>query len=304
MICSVMMALFHGAQGHAVMYSPQPRSNVVPGVSSGFKLQPFASAQTIANAGCGGVENRDPGVEIPKTVYRPGETISVQWKLTIPHPLDVLNTGIRISLYYSPDDSFAQNNLAGGLAGDPPYTPVSAGPAQVLPVDGIPLQSAQVTLPMKTCDYCVLQWAWAAQADGGSYIGCADIAIKSDGQLPSYASLPSQAGRELPDGSGVGVASAADGGAGIAAGVLVALLLGGGVVLYYRRRRAKPPASGNGGGASATVSMGHPPPPLEPPELPLPPGWTQALDPASNATYYCNASTGETTWTRPTAARV
>ena len=31
----------------------------------------------------------------------------------------------------------------------------------------------------------------------------------------------------------------------------------------------------------------------------LPPGWSQAVDPASGRTYYVNANTGETSWETP-----
>ena len=39
--------------------------------------------------------------------------------------------------------------------------------------------------------------AWAARADEGFYLGCADIAITDDGLLPNYAELPTESG-ELP----------------------------------------------------------------------------------------------------------
>ena len=98
-----------GAASHAILYSPEPRSNIIRDVSSGRKLQPLADARTIANAGCGGADNADPGVEIPTVAFRPGDTITVQWKLTIPHPADVLQNGIRIAVHYGPGDSFAEN---------------------------------------------------------------------------------------------------------------------------------------------------------------------------------------------------
>ena len=43
------------------------------------------------------------------------------------------------------------------------------------------------------------------------------------------------------------------------------------------------------------------PPPQPPPSShpPLPPGWEQAIDPASGSAYYANRSTGETSWTPP-----
>ena len=294
----ILLCLLHErAFGHAIMYSPAPRSNVIVdpiNPSTGIKIPPYADAKLNADRGCGGATNRDPGVEIPQVVYKPGETITVQWKLTIPHPADVLTSGIRIAIYYGPTDGFAQNILAGGVVGDPPYTPLSAGPQQELPVDSIPLQEHQVTLPMKTCDYCVLQWVWGAEADGGAYIGCADIAIKSDGNLPDYASLDSQLGRELPDGSGVGTAST--GGGGIAAAVIIALLLVAAVGFwYFRKRKAAAAERDSVGIKTAGVAV----PPAAPQGPPLPPGWTQAVDPASGATYYCNGATGQTQWTRP-----
>ena len=84
----------------------------------------------------------------------------------------------------------------GGVVGSGNPNTVSAG-----------LLSQTVTLPAgKTCDYCTLQWIWAARGDGGSYIGCADISITADGTLPDFASLPSQTGNVLP-----GVAATAAG---------------------------------------------------------------------------------------------
>mmetsp|Transcript_34087 Transcript_34087/g.61224 ORF Transcript_34087/g.61224 Transcript_34087/m.61224 type:complete len:299 (+) Transcript_34087:64-960(+) len=51
------------------------------------------------------------------------------------------------------------------------------------------------------------------------------------------------------------------------------------------------PASGDG-----VPSFPPPPPPSHPP---LPPGWEQAIDPASCLPYYANRSTGETSWAPP-----
>ena len=58
---------------HAVLEEPAPRTGMSPGV--GTKLTPFAAAPTYANNGCGGVANADPGVELPKLAYSPGDTI-------------------------------------------------------------------------------------------------------------------------------------------------------------------------------------------------------------------------------------
>ena len=49
------------------------------------------------------------------------------------------------------------------------------------------LISTTVTLPAgKLCDYCTLQWIWAARGDGGSYLACADISITTTGLLPDF----------------------------------------------------------------------------------------------------------------------
>ena len=110
MLGSLLRALsFSSAVSHAILYTPEPRSNIIREISQGKKLRPLADARNIANQGCGGADNDDPGVEIPEVAYRPGETITVQWKLTIPHPADVLTYGIRIAVHYGPGDSFAEN---------------------------------------------------------------------------------------------------------------------------------------------------------------------------------------------------
>ena len=259
--------------------------------------------------------------------------------------------------------------------------------------DGTVEMSQLLTLPAgKTCSYCVLQWMWAARNDGGFYISCADIAITEDGNLPDYAQVPSEVGKELPGGSALGgsvippsvsivftVAEAmdqqkslalqqafateagvqptsvqvtvegtarvtvkilvlddaakgtleasmrekfgtpttanefliqqnvigvtvvdnpvitgeggGDGGAGgIIAGVVIAIIvviaIAVGLYCFCKGR------GGGGGGGKA---------PPGPPTLAggLPPGWSQAVDPASGRTYYVNANTGETSWETP-----
>ena len=86
-----LVVLIHAkVRGHAIMYSPTPRSNVFfgpPGsdlTSDGTKIPDFAMARFYANQGCGGSANQDPGVEVPERAYLPGATIEVKWKLTIP----------------------------------------------------------------------------------------------------------------------------------------------------------------------------------------------------------------------------
>jgi len=172
--------------GHAVMTSPSPRP-ASGMIGTGSKLQPFAGASAYANGGCGSATNGDPGVQIPTVAYTPGAQVTVTWALTIPHPADNLDSGVRIAMHYGPGDSFDQNILTGGVIGSGAPGTVSAE-----------LTTVTVTLPAKTCDYCTLQWLWAANADGGSYIGCSDVAITANGALPNYVGLPSQVGNVLP----------------------------------------------------------------------------------------------------------
>ena len=104
---------------HAILVAPTPRPGME--LSPGPKLQPFNNARRTANSGCGGVDNNDPGVQTPTLAYTPGTPLIVQWEITIPHPTDVLDTGVRIAIHYDRGDSFdkAENILAGGLDGDP-----------------------------------------------------------------------------------------------------------------------------------------------------------------------------------------
>jgi hypothetical protein len=169
----VIFSLFVQAMGHAKLTSPEPRGGPVAG--TGAKLTPFANARTVANGldggdGCGGALNNDPGAQTPRITYSPGQQVTVQWSVTIPHNADRLNTGVRIALRYSSTDGFANNVLAGGVEGDPTYAAVDAGSTST--------EQMTITLPSgKTCSQCTLQWMWAARADGGFYLGCADIAI-------------------------------------------------------------------------------------------------------------------------------
>ena len=79
------------AAAHAILTTPAPRPNL--NIAPGVKLQPFAQAKALADAGCGGLQNKDPGVQRPTIAYTPGSPVQVSWQLTIPHPTDVLDTG-------------------------------------------------------------------------------------------------------------------------------------------------------------------------------------------------------------------
>jgi len=209
LLAVVVVSLLTPSAGHAVLITPTPRTNMVDlngnVISPGTKLQPFGDARNQANRGCGGTNNLDPGVQRPKAVYRPGEVVRVEWQLTIPHPLDNIDTGFRVAIHYGPGDSFEQNILLGGVDGDPNFDDRTgdgiidrAQPAGGPNSLSNEIQATIVTLPAgKTCNYCTLQWIWAARQDGGFYMGCADIAVTNDGLLPNFALLPPETG-ELP----------------------------------------------------------------------------------------------------------
>lgn len=194
LLCLLICA--SGVASHAVMVTPAPRLGISPG--AGTKLSPFESAAQYANAGCGGSRNNDPGVQQPTLAFTPGAQVQVAWQMTIPHDNDAgpdgVN-GVRIALHYAPDDSFLQNILAGGVEGD-----AQAGQLPVAEVgaEQDSIVETTVTLPNgKTCAYCTLQWVWSAQSDGGSYIGCSDISITTDGNLPEFNLIDSEVGNIL-----------------------------------------------------------------------------------------------------------
>ena len=174
----VRILLIDHAIGHAVMTKPTPRNGTQ--IGSGIKLTPFSAARTIANSGCGGPDNMDPGTGKPVATYQSGASVQVEWKLTVPHPADHTLNGVRVAVHFAAGDSFEQNILAGGVEGDPDVGSVPAGGPNA---ESDSLQTVAVNLPAgKTCDLCTLQWVWSAQGDGGSYVGCADISVTANGQ--------------------------------------------------------------------------------------------------------------------------
>ena len=210
------------ASGHATLLKPAPRSTpyepqpyqdinwhprapTIPGIfedrstfrwSIKFPLDVF-DVRSVADAGCGGAYNRDPGPQPPRVAYQPGAEIEVEWELALAHyPLD--DTGVRIALQYDPSDrtntsspAFADNVLAGGIkrsqAQALDFTPVSAETIE----PGGTVGRRVVRLPAgRTCEACVLQFAHVAvqhDGPGGMYLSCADIAITADGKLPLQA---------------------------------------------------------------------------------------------------------------------
>ena len=100
--------------------------------------------------------------------------------------------------------------MLGGIDGDPNFNyrgdnpnVLRAGPPDALAGATV---STAITLPNnKTCDYCVLQWVWAARNDNGFYVSCADIAITANGAprptgSPSLQRRPRASGALAPTG--------------------------------------------------------------------------------------------------------
>ena len=92
--------------GHGILVSPPPRLGT--NIGYGNKLTGDA-----ANTNCGGTENGDTPYNAiknwPKVSIKPGDPVVVSWSITIPHPADNLNRGVRIALHYGDGDSFNNN---------------------------------------------------------------------------------------------------------------------------------------------------------------------------------------------------
>ena len=197
----LVLCLACRTDGHGKLTSPTPR--VGTAIGDGAKL----TRGSARDVNCGGTENGDPGFTLPgnqpKIAYTVGANVGIVWDLTIPHPADNLNNGVRIAIHFNDGDSFNNNvrarspvKLAHFARPAPPNARV---PWQILlgcldgdlgceKVDAGGL-SRLVKLPEgRLCSYCVLQWIWEAKTDGGHYVQCADIAITETGEL---APLPS-----------------------------------------------------------------------------------------------------------------
>jgi hypothetical protein len=155
--------------------------------------------------GCGGVANGVQSTQgAPTATFSPGEQVVIQWSVTIPHDEDRVNTGVRVAVKYSDTDGYSQNILAGGVTGDPPFTPVSSGSTNT--------EQTTVTLPaVKVCNPCTLQWVQAAQNDNGYYLYCADIVIGNNAPATTGGGATTGAGQqpEVPATTGGGATTGA-----------------------------------------------------------------------------------------------
>ena len=95
--------------GHGILVNPPPRLGTLGPNNQGNKLTGDAGSTN-----CGGAENGDPPPlaspkNDPKVAVTPGSNLFVSWSITIPHPEDNLNRGVRIALHYGDGDSFNNN---------------------------------------------------------------------------------------------------------------------------------------------------------------------------------------------------
>ena len=127
-----LLALVASVDAHGVLTDPPAREGAGQGfdpADQGVKLQPFGDARRIANEGCGGTPNGGLAntVKQPTAAYTPGGTLLVKWKVTIPHDIDRLDTGVRLALHYSATDSF-ELNVRRAAGGRRPRFPLPARP--------------------------------------------------------------------------------------------------------------------------------------------------------------------------------
>jgi hypothetical protein len=150
--------------------------------------------QAINGGQATNIQTATPGPGYLVTNYTAGESLTVQWRLSIPHMADNTNLGVRVAIIYPPAVESGERRmevLAGapsdGLTvtpGAPAQVAADAGPAST----GIEVKSVEVRIPTTPCERCVLQWLWVAQMDGGYYLDCADISITEPGaptQMPT-----------------------------------------------------------------------------------------------------------------------
>jgi len=295
-----ILAIITYAAGHAILVAPAPR--VAMRAEPGAKLPGLLAAAT---EGCGAGSN--PEQLLPANIFEARTSVTVTWKVTIPHPADP--AGVSVAIQYSPTDSFAANRLqANGNIGT---------------------GTVSLSLPIgaKTCQNCILRWNWDAPNDGGHYLGCADIQIVAPGQLAAAQSAAQAAINGNPAGpGGTTPADNSGGGAGMGVGVTFGLFLViglgvGGGIFYYRRKGTSTSSTTTATASGFSKGAYAPAPTREAsaPALsagrtslsgvriqsmgPLPEGW-QEFKTDEGIPYYYQASSGTTVWERPTEGAV
>jgi len=139
--------------GHGIMLCPPPRTGMA--TTQGTKY-PGAPTSTNLNS-CMGYDTAGSS----QATFVAGQVTSIAWDTTIYH---APTPGVRIALACT-GDNFSDNILA-----------------QSLDVGQVGDHYYNITIPLSKSGACVVQWIWNSNADGGFYIGCADITIIASGQ--------------------------------------------------------------------------------------------------------------------------
>jgi hypothetical protein len=172
---------FSGATG-APFNVAQARAITDAGATaSGCGITPNGQFQRLDGADRANTLNAEEGPVL--TNFTAGDSMTVKWRLSIPHLADNTNLGVRVAIIYPPETAGGVRTmqiLAGmpndGLTvvpGAPVVVAADAGPVS----NEIETKSVEVRIPTKSCERCVLQWLWMAQNDGNERI---DSAPSSD----------------------------------------------------------------------------------------------------------------------------
>jgi len=157
--------------GHAVLVEPPVRAGMGKEIPNGRKLVGETAFRNLPvnrndpNSGCGtAASTGNPGPGTPKVTWTAGEEAKICWETTIAHPEQqgIKSPGIRASIAYTANERFDVNIL---------FKDVDGGNTGTTYCKTVRLRAD------KSCDSCVLQWAWVSIPDGGAYLGCADIRV-------------------------------------------------------------------------------------------------------------------------------
>jgi hypothetical protein len=143
-----MLLLWETALGHAILTYPTPRrTGRTSFEGEGIKIANFPPTRDQMS-GC-----LDSTPSTPKETFRVGQSVSLAWEITIPHPSD---PGVRVAIQFP------------------------GQPMQLLRdnIDVNVLQTS-IVIPPTRSNSAVLQWSWASAADNGFYLACSDIRIQA-----------------------------------------------------------------------------------------------------------------------------
>jgi hypothetical protein len=290
---------------HGYLTSPVPRGGAISGQGTKIPGTNF----DLTTCSQGDSANKPSAVPTAANTFSPGQTLTVNWKITIEHDSGqaVGQNGVRIAIRYPGENgnTFASQGqilktaFAPGLNGD---------------------RSTTVTLPQKQ-GRAELMWSWTSLSDGGYYVTCADIQIGqatgTGNQQGTTTGTSNNNNNNNNNNAGAANGnvngnspSAAGGGSGdvvvIVICSLIMIIAIGGVVWYARQ------PGGGGGGRSQQPNTQQPTAnnlprikSMRPKSIPkglrattgLPYGWHATTD-VDGDTYYYNDD-GRTSWEIP-----